>query len=181
MRKSFSDYNLLGFLHFTSFPKKNLVPGVPAAITVRWIISRKMIISPFLTIVASIFKCMDLKSFNKLDLQRAYLHIPVRMTSLRPQLALRLVFLSISLVWKMPERLFKVIDWILVITKKCFSYLDDILVASETIKEIITQVEQVLSLLADHNLRLSLDKCVFFQSSLTSLGYDISANSANIV
>ena len=42
-------------------------------------------------------------------------------------------------------------DSILVNTKNCFSYLDDILIESETIEESITQVEQVLSLHADHN------------------------------
>ena len=56
-----------------------------------------------------------------------------------------------------------------------FVYLDDILVASETEEQHLSDLEHVFSILATHNLRLSVDKCLFFQSSLLFLGYTISS------
>jgi hypothetical protein len=55
-----------------------------------------------------------------------------------------------------------------------FTYLDDILVASETVEQHAKDVDEVLSRLATNNLRLSLKKCEFFQTKLTFLGYSIS-------
>ncbi|KAF2347963.1 Integrase catalytic core [Trinorchestia longiramus] len=67
------------------------------------------------------------------------------------------------------------IDSIFVDSKNTFIYLDDILIASESEDERIADVTNALSLLAQHNLRLSLDKCAFLQSSLTFLGYETEA------
>ncbi|KAF2347463.1 Reverse transcriptase domain [Trinorchestia longiramus] len=68
------------------------------------------------------------------------------------------------------------IDSIFVNSKNTFIYLDDILIASESEDEHIADVTNALSFLAQHNLHLSLDKCAFLQSSLTFLGYEVSAS-----
>ena len=49
------------------------------------------------------------------------------------------------------------------------------MVASETEEQHLSDLEHVFSILATHNSRLFVDKCLFFQSSLLFLGYTISS------
>ena len=51
-----------------------------------------------------------------------------------------------------------------------FVYLDNILVASNTVEEHHIHLEEVLKRLQQHGLVLHLEKCVFFSSSVEFLG-----------
>ncbi len=119
--------------------------------------------------------------FSKIDLQRAYLQIPVAKDDL-PKTAVctpfgLFEFLYMPFGLKNAGSTFqRFIDTILVNVKNTFTYLDDILVASTTLEEHIADVKTVLSTLAKHNLTLSRDKCEFFKSSLTFRGYEVSAH-----
>ena len=68
------------------------------------------------------------------------------------------------------------IDSILANVPNTFVYLDDILIASRTPEEHANDLSTAMSLLAKNNLRISLSKCMFFQSSLTFLGYEVSSH-----
>jgi len=56
------------------------------------------------------------------------------------------------------------------------TYIDDIVIASETEEEHLTNLQEVLSILSTNNLRITPTKCEFFKESLTFLGYHISAD-----
>ena len=54
-----------------------------------------------------------------------------------------------------------------------FVYLDDILIFSETEEQHLEHLEIVLKILQQNGLRLKIEKCQFFQSSIDYLGYNI--------
>ena len=53
----------------------------------------------------------------------------------------------------------------------CFCYLDDILVASKSLKEHHEHLRIVLSQLKEHGLVLNAEKCEWAQASLSYLGH----------
>lgn len=55
-------------------------------------------------------------------------------------------------------------------------YMDDLLIATESLEDNIYFLEKVLSILQDNSLTINLEKCMFFQSSINFLGYDISVD-----
>jgi hypothetical protein len=58
----------------------------------------------------------------------------------------------------------------------CLVYLDDLLCFSTTFDEHIEHLRQMFERLRDANLKLSPDKCCFFQRSVSFLGHKISEN-----
>eukprot|EP00961_Rhodomonas_salina_P033337 448785-Rhodomonas_salina.1 len=60
------------------------------------------------------------------------------------------------------------------------SFVDDILVYSETVEEHIEHVSKVLLLLSTHGLRTKPSKCQFFTRSTTFLGHVISADGISV-
>src|SRR5258705_1471349 len=64
----------------------------------------------------------------------------------------------------------------LIATGKVFIYMDDILIATATLKEHRQLVSQVLQRLQDHNLFLKPEKCEFEQSEIEYLGVRLRAN-----
>jgi hypothetical protein len=57
---------------------------------------------------------------------------------------------------------------------KVICYMDDLLIATETLEENIACLEQVLDLLVTNGLTINLEKCKFFRKNITFLGYEIS-------
>lgn len=53
-------------------------------------------------------------------------------------------------------------------------YMDDLLIATKTMEENITCLEEVLELLQKNGLTINLDKCNFLQNDIRFLGYDVS-------
>lgn len=122
----------------------------------------------------------DKKLFSKLDLQKAYLQIPVAEKDI-PKTAVCTPFGLFEYKF-MPYGLKnagstfqRFMDTILANTKNVICYLDDILVASSSVEEHLKDLENVLALLHKYNLRLAIDKCEFLKSSLTFLGYEVSS------
>ena len=60
-----------------------------------------------------------------------------------------------------------------------FVYLDDILVASNTVEEHHIHLEEVFKRLQQHGLVLHLEKCVFFASSVEFLGQHVATIAAH--
>jgi len=56
-----------------------------------------------------------------------------------------------------------------------FVYLDDILVASTSLDDHITHLQQLLTILKDNGLLVNLEKCVFAQPTLSFLGHIVSS------
>lgn len=52
-------------------------------------------------------------------------------------------------------------------------YLDDILIATNTLDDHLIMLEKVVNLLVRNNLRLNLEKCKFVQEKIEYLGYEI--------
>ena len=59
--------------------------------------------------------------------------------------------------------------------KECLVFPDDILIFSKTFDEHANRLESVLSKLAEYGLKLKPSKCELFMSSVSYLGYVISA------
>lgn len=55
-------------------------------------------------------------------------------------------------------------------------YMDDLLIATETLEENIACLDMVLDLLSKNGLTINLDKCAFFKKEIMFLGYEISEN-----
>ena len=55
-------------------------------------------------------------------------------------------------------------------------YIDDILIYSATRAEHVSLVRRVLGRLLEHDLYVKAEKCLFFQQSVSFLGYRISTS-----
>ena len=57
-----------------------------------------------------------------------------------------------------------------------FVYMDDLLVYSETEEQHQKELETVLDILSKNDLKLTIDKCLFFKDNLDYVGFNISAD-----
>lgn len=119
------------------------------------------------------------KCFTKLDLRNAFHHIKIaeesiKYTSFVSPLG-QYEYTKMPFGWcNSPSVFMRYINQIfrtLILEKKICIYLDLILIATETIAEHISVLNEVLHLLSDNLLELCLDKCVFLMTDIIYLGY----------
>ena len=128
------------------------------------------------TLTSSFF---DKKVFSKIDLQRAYLQIPMAEEDI-PKTAISTPFGTFEFL-KMPFGLKNAgstfqrhMDTLFNNVKNVSTYLNDMIIASETEEEHTKDLQRVFKILHENNLKISLQKCKFFQSTIKFLGYQIS-------
>ena len=120
------------------------------------------------------------KVFSKLDLRKGYYQVPVAPQDVPKTEVITPFGLNKSL--RMPFGLRNAgqsfqhfMDEVLEGLDCIFVYLDNILVASNTVEEHQIHLEEVLKRLQQHGPVLHLEKCMFFASSVEFLGQHMSA------
>ena len=134
---------------------------------------------PVPSIYAVTSKLRGKKVYSKIDLMAAYHQIDMRPEDI-PKTAINTPF-GLFEYLKMPyglkgagstfqrymDNIFRDIDYI-------FVYFDDILIFSDDEESHKRDLENVLKILDEHNLKISTHKCDFFKDSVNFLGYEIS-------
>ena len=124
------------------------------------------------------------QQFTKLDLADAYLQVELDNSSkdlvvINSPLGLykynRMPF-GISSAPAIFQRL---IDQVICDIPNCIAYLDDLLITGSTEEEHLRTLDHVLAKLADYGFTCNPAKCVFFQDSVSYLGFRISKHGKN--
>lgn len=74
-----------------------------------------------------------------------------------------------------PAQFQAVMDKILTGIKGVFCYIDDILLATNTIEEHMKVIKEVFARLSEYNVRINGNKCLFFRDQVQYLGHALSA------
>ena len=125
-------------------------------------------------------KFHDKKVFARVDLQKANLQVPVSPDDI-PKTTVTLPFDLFKFV-RMPFYLKgasstfqKYMDTIFANVTNVDPFIDDLILASETEEQHMFDLEQVIQLILDNNLKISVMKCGFFKDSLKLLGFQINS------
>jgi len=120
------------------------------------------------------------KIFCKLDLKNAYLQLPVSEAS-QPLLTIN----THKGLWRFQRLCFglnaaapifqSIMDQVLKNLKKVKAYLDDIILGGENLVECKNTLEAVLERLNRYNIKINIEKCIFFSESIEYLGHKLDA------
>ena len=134
---------------------------------------------PYIHAVTS--KLHGMKFFSKIDLFKAFHQIPMNPDDVE-KTAVATPFGTFEYLY-MPfglrnasSTLQRHMDNLFMNVPHVFTYLDDILIFSASREQHLKDIENVLRILNDSNLRLSLDKCIFLKESIDFLGCNITSD-----
>ena len=116
--------------------------------------------------------------FSKIDLRKSYYQIPmdIHKTAVITPFGL-FEFLRMPFSLSNARQTFqRLMDHILRGLPYAFAYVDDILVASRNQEEHARHLKRIFQVLAENNLVINRDKCVFGKPTLNFLGHTISKN-----
>lgn len=132
--------------------------------------------------IEDIFNCLrNSRYFCKLDLYKAYLHIPVDEESSKIQTisthqgTYKVNRLSFG-IKTAPSEFNRIINQILLEVPKTEAYFDDIIIHGESKAECQENLFKCLKQLQRYDLHLNKDKCSFFQEEIEFLGHTIKQN-----